>query len=325
MTYLKRRVASHKILQFLQKNKVIFFFQKKSVQSDHWRLLKKKIAKIEGVASLNLKNKRDKKEIQPLLLALQREYNLSYLTCQGSLFDTFCSAKCTHGGKPLSAKQRDIPLSTEDGGNVTTLLNSPKGMASPTLLERPQSFSKSTQITSSQLRMGSSSPMEGVKSSFPRNDEISHVFQEDFSLIHFAEQNVRMEDRLKMVERICGLLYAPNLILGSDSLKKLAHLSNQLREDSSLIFTGGWDGNQLINHLDSLKLLETPQDIWKDGVSCLSSCYARPYLSLHSLLEKRKRSLVYSLKEKMHALVRSLQERKAQQAKEHEKDQDHHS
>lgn len=276
MTYLKKRVASHKILRFLQKNKVIFFFQKKSVQSDHWRLLKKKIAKIEGVASLNLKNKRDKKEIQPLIL--------SYLTSQG---------------------------------NVTTLSNSAKRMVPTT------------------LKMGPSSPTEVVKSSVSGNEKISNVFQERPWQTHHAplleskmhqRDSIRVEphpgdqDRLKMVERICGLLYAPNLILGSDSLKKLAHLSNQLREDSNLIFTGGWDGNQLINHLDSSKLLETPQDIWKDGVSCLSSCYARPYLFLHSLLEKRKNDLVCSLKEKMYALVRSLEERKAQQAKEQEKD-----
>ena len=208
MTDLKRRVASQKTLQFLQNNKVIFFFQKKSVQSDHWRLLKIKIAKIEGVASLNLKNKRDKREIQPLIL--------SYLTSQKK------------------------------------------------------------------------SPCKELYS----------------------------ENEIEVAERICGLLYAPNLILGSDSLKKLAHLCHQLREDSSLIFIGGWDGNQLINHLDSIKLLETPHDIWKEGVSCLSSGYARPYLFLHSLLEKRKNHLVSSLKEKMHALIRSLQEMRDRERKE---------
>ena len=58
MTNLKKRVASQKVLRFLQNNKVIFFYQKKSVRSDHWRLLKKEIAKIEGVSSLNIKNKR---------------------------------------------------------------------------------------------------------------------------------------------------------------------------------------------------------------------------------------------------------------------------
>lgn len=194
MTDLKRRVASQKILQFLKVNKVIFFFQKKSVQSDHWRLLKKKIAKIEGVAPLNLKNKRDRKEIEPLIVS------------------------------------RLAPIAK--------------------------------------------------------------------------------------AEHICDLLYAPNLILGSDSSKKLALLSQQLREDSNLIFIGGWDGNQLINHLDSLKLVETSQDIWKESLSCLTSSYRRPYFFFHFLLEKRRDSLIYSLKEKMGALERSLQGRKAQQERE---------
>lgn len=237
MTNLKTRVASHKILRFLQNNKVIFFFQKKSVQSDHWRLLKRKIAKIEGVASLNLKNKRDRKEIQPLIL--------SHLAFQESV-------------TTLSN------LTSTEGGFIETYAVS--------CLDKCQ----------------------GEKN---------------------KEQQPGSESRIEMVERICGLLYAPNLILGSNSLKKLAHLSHQLKEDSNLIFIGGWDGEGVINHLDSLRLLETPQDIWKEGVFCLSSCYANPYFFLYSLLQKRGNSLIYSLKEKMRALTRSLQERRAQQEK----------
>ena len=229
MNHLKKRVASQKIQRFLQNNKVIFFFQKKSVQSDHWRLLKKRIAKIEGVAYLNMKNKRDRKKIQPLILS-QFTPQESIITPSNSPGHTPDSPFAPCSTNPVQVRD----LQRESGG------------------------------------------------------------------------------QLKMAERICGLLHAPNLILGGDSLKKLAHLSSQLKEDSNLIFIGGWDGNGLINHLDSLKLLETPQDIWKDGVSCLSSSYARPYVFLYSLLEKTRNPLVYSLKENMRALTRSLQEREKQ-------------
>lgn len=240
MTNLKRRVASHKILRFLENNKVIFFFQKKSLQSDHWRLLKKKIAKIEGVASLNVKNKRDRKEIQPLIV--------SRLTHRESL---------------------------------VTLFTSPPHFSPP----RPQN-----------------------------NSDISGQDASIYSVN--AQQDLEGKNRLKTAEHICDLLYAPNLILGSDSLKKLADLSYRLKDDSNLIFIGGWDGNQLINHLDSLKLLETPQDIWREGLSCLSFSYARPYTFFSHLLENRKNLVIYSLQERMQALIRSLQERKAQQIKE---------
>ena len=256
MAHLKKRVASQKILQFLQNNKVIFFFQKKSVQSDHWRLLKKKIAKIEGVASLNIKNKRDRKEIEPLIL--------SHFTCQ----ESFITLSNSLGHSPDSSFAEQAAHSEPSG----PLFALPKALP-------PQGKCQTS-----------------------------------------GAQRLQSGSRLEMVERICGLLYAPNLVLGSNSLKKLSHLSFQLKEDSNLIFIGGWDGSGVINHLDSLKLLETPQDVWKDGVSCLSSSYARPYLFLYSLLEKRRNLLVYSLEEKMRALIRSLRERREQQAKE---DQEH--
>ena len=242
MTNLKKRVASQKVLRFLQNNKVIFFYQKKSVGSDHWRLLKKEIAKVEGVASLNIKNKRDRREIQPLLAKPK-----------------------TH---PILPNQESaIPPSNPSGW---CFREKEKG-------NQPLCEAKCNRME--------------------------------------VLQDLEEKDRLEIAEQVCGLLYAPNLILGSDSLKKLAHLSLQLKESSNLIFIGGWDGNQLINHLDSLKLLETPQEIWKDGVSCLSSSCGKPYLFFHSLFEKRKNLLVDSLKEKMRALVRTLQESREQQAK----------
>ena len=287
MTYLKRRVASHKILRFLQNKKVIFFFQKKSIQSDHWRLLKKKIAKIEGVASLNLKNKRDRKEIEPLIL--------SHLSCQESVTPLLNSLRCGNDTCSL--------LEAEPSHAFHKVKSSSPGdnkISHPTL----SSISRSKGISLKQSEMC----LHQMHS--PKGDHIN------------VKLHSNNQDQLKMVGRICDLLYGPNLILGSDSLKKLADLSNQLRKDSNLIFTGGWDGKQLINHLDSLKLLETPQDIWKDGISCLSSCYASPYFFLNSLLEKRKNLLVHSLKERMHALVRSLQERKAQQAKQEDSSQE---
>lgn len=254
MTNLKRRVASHKILQFLENHKVIFFFQKKSVQNDHWRLLKKKIAKVEGVASLNLKNRRDKKEIQPLILSLHQRCKDPRESVSVDLFYDLKKIKVN----PLF--------------DCSTVVKTP-------------------------------------------HVPCKNVFLQDTCGAN-VKQHRESGNGSEMVERICGLLYAPNLILGSNSLKNLAFLSHQLKEDSNLIFIGGWDGNQLINHLDSLKLLETPQDIWKEGLSCLSSCYGRPYLFFCSLLEKRTNFLVSSLKEKMRALTRSLQERQAQQIKE---------
>ncbi len=269
MTNLKKRVASHKILQFLQNNKVIFFFQKKSVQSDHWRSLKKKIAKIEGVATLNIKNKRDRKEIEPLILSRVFPAKKRSLVPHTNLC---LLEQKTQFASNLQEKSRvfcQVPLAQKEKNHNTT---------------HPLSGGEDVRVLSTQVEAFSTT-VEGFK----------------------------------MVERICDLLYAPNLILASNSLEKLVDLSHQLKQDSNLIFIGGWDGEQLINHLDSLKLLETSQDIWKEGLSCLSSGYAKPYLFLYSLLEKRKRSLIYSLKEKMQALTRSLQERKAQQIKEQEK------
>ena len=260
MTNLKKRVASQKVLRFLQNNKVIFFYQKKSVRSDHWRLLKKEIAKIEGVSSLNIKNKRDRREIQPLLA---KPKNQPILPHQESVI-----TPSDPSGRPPREKEKRNPFLC--------------------LAKEPL-------------------------------DKVEKVSMR----LHFAKQNTRMgglqdleeRDRLEIAEQVCGLLYAPNLILGSDSLKKLAHLSLQLKESSNLIFIGGWDGNQPVNHLDSLKLLETPQEIWKDGISCLSSSYGRPYLFFSSLFEKRGNLLADSLKDKMRALVRTLQERREQQAK----------
>lgn len=311
MTNLKKRVASHKILQFLQNNKVIFFFQKKSVESDHWRLLKKKIANIEGVATLNIKNKRDRKEIQPFIFS--RVFSLKKTSPIANANERFAkrstrylqekSLACGNCGRPLHLQGKctvfcetqndksvnpwlcqDAPLPAEK--DVTTLLDS--------------SFS---------LNENNTQPSDQET----RVDESLHLQNKST-----PQQNVHLEseNRFKVVEQICDLLYGPNLILASDSLEKLVGLSHQLKEDSNLVFIGGWDGEQLINHLDSLKLLETSQDIWKEGLSFLSSSYAKPYLFLYSLLEKRKRSLIYSLKEKMQALTRSLQERKAQQMKE---------
>ena len=249
MTNLKRRVASHKILQFLQNNRVIFFFQKKSLRSDHWRQLQKEIAKMGGVATLNIKNKPDKKEIQPLI----KHFPLANLKV------------CT--------QNRPSPL-----------------------------FKMTSQTVSFQEKENSNiSDQKRVHNRDQQQEE---------------KEDRESENGFQMVERVCDLLYAPNLILGGDSLKELASLSHQLKEDENLIFIGGWDGNQLLNHLDSLKLLETPQEIWKEEFSCLSSSYVRPYLFFHSLLEKREKSVIDLLKEKMRALTRSLQERKAQQIKE---------
>ena len=283
MTNLKKRVASHKILQFLQNNKVIFFFQKKSVQSDHWRLLKKKIAKIEGVATLNIKNKRDRKEIQPLILS--RVFS---------------------------------PEKTSPVPNANLCFFKEKTPFAQNLQEKSGVFCKAKNKKS----VHSLSDGEGVTAPFNRpslfNQENTQTLGEKTCIYEkSSRQNLHLgnENQFKTVERICDLLYAPNLILASDSLEKLAGLSHQLKEDSNLIFIGGWDGEQLINHLDSLKLFETSQDVWKEGLSCLSSGYARPYLFLYSLLEKRKRSLLYSLKGKMQALTRSLQETRARQVK----------
>ncbi len=279
MTHLKKRVASQKILQFLQNNKVIFFFQKKSVQSDHWRLLKKKIAKIEGVASLNMKNKRDKKEIQPLIL--------SHFTPQESLI--------TSSNFPGDTPDSPSASCSTNLVQVKDLQREGKGRE-PAILTAKRFCTESVSTDQTTYPKPSGPLPPCFLHSQKHEDKIN------------GAQRLENEGRLEMAERICGLLYAPNLILGSDSLKKLAHLSFQLKEDSNLIFIGGWDGNGVINHLDSLKLLETPQDIWKDGVSCLSSSYARPYFFLYSLLEKRRSFLVYSLKEKIRALTRSLQE-----------------
>lgn len=264
MNNLKKRVASQKILQFLQNNQVIFFFQKKSAQSDHWRLLKKEIAKVDGVASLNIKNKRDQKEIQPLILSSQ------------------------------SFEKSAILLSN--------------------------SSNPSTGVESTSRHHSESPSLDQILPSRHSECSLQKEKKEKHSAVANGPQHLESEIRLEMVERVCGLLYAPNLILGSNSIKKLAHLSFQLKEDSNLIFVGGWDGNQVINHLDSFKLVKTPQDIWKEGVSCLSSGYGRPYLFLHSLLSKRGNSLIYSLKEKMRGLTRSLQEREKQQVKKKEKD-----
>ena len=281
MTNLKKRVASHKILQFLQNNKVIFFFQKKSVQSDHWRLLKKKIAKIEGVATLNIKNKRDRKEIQPFILSRvfsgEKTSPVPHANlCFFKQKTPFAQNLQERSGVFCEAENKKNVHSLSDGEDVTAPFNGPSFFNQ----ENTQTLGEKTCIYEKSSRQN----------------------------LHLENEN-----KCKTVERICDLLYGPNLILASDSLEKLVGLSYQLKEDSNLIFIGGWDGEQLINHLDSLKLLETSQNVWKEGLSCLSSGYARPYLFLYSLLEKRKRSLVYSLKEKMEALTRSLQETRARQ------------
>ena len=205
MAHLKKRVASQKILQFLQNNKVIFFFQKKSVESDHWRLLKKKIAKIEGVASLNIKNKRDKREIEPLIL--------SHLASQESV---------------VTLSNSSYPKTLSISRSVNGVFYSVKNKVSC-----------KSEICEKDLQEG----REKICIEFPSTDQTAYsrpsgYLPQEKDKIN-GPQHLESENRLEMVERICGLLYAPNLILGSDSLKKLASLSFQLKEDSNLIFIGG--------------------------------------------------------------------------------------
>ena len=315
MTNLKKRVASHKILQFLQNNKVIFFFQKKSVQSDHWRLLKKKIAKIEGVATLNIKNKRDRKEIEPLILSRVFPPKKKFPVPHTNLSLLEQKTPFAPNLQKKSGVFCQVPLAQQGKNNNTTHSLSGRENVTTFNQENTQKGDGETYIYESLHLQSKRTPqqnlcLESENVPFTNRERSLPLPVEDFSL---------PVEGFKMVERICDLLYAPNLILASNSLEKLVDLSHQLKQDSNLIFIGGWDGEQLINHLDSLKLLETSQDVWKEGVSCLSSGYAKPYLFLYSLLEKRKRSLIYSLKNKMQALTRSLQERRAQQIKEQER------
>ena len=202
------------------------------MQSDHWRLLKKKIANIQGVASLNIKNRQDRREIQSLII----------------------SRFATHE-------------------SVTTLLNS-----SPV-------FSKEKTTTPS-----------------PSLHTSHVVFSKEKTKDHINESG------LEMAKHVCNLLYTPNLILGSDSLEKMAHLSHQLNQDSNLIFMGGWDRDHLINHLDSLKLQEIPREIWKEGLCFFSLFYGRPCFFLGSLLERNKRNFLFLLKEYRDRLATRLKE-----------------
>ena len=260
MTNLKRRVASHKIQRFLQNNKVTFFFQKKSMQSDHWRLLKKKIANIQGVASLNIKNRRDRREIQSLILSR---------------------------------------FAAQEG--VTTLLNS-SPLSFPPLHANHRDHINSSNVLRENLHIsGETNP---VSSSFQGKNEVLFFSEEKKT----RQPHIGKKSGLEIAEHLCNLLYTPNLILGSDSLEKMARLSHELNLDSNLIFMGGWDRDHLINHLDSLKLQEIPRDIWKEGLSFFSLSYGRPCFFLASLLERNKRNFLFLLKEYKEQLATRLKE-----------------
>ena len=263
MTNLKRRVASHKIQRFLQNNKVTFFFQKKSMQSDHWRLLKKKIANIQGVASLNIKNRRDRREIQSLILSR---------------------------------------FAAQEG--VTTLLNS-----SPLHADDRDHINSSNVLRENLHISGENNP---VSSSFQGKNKVLFSSPEEKT----RQPHIEKKSGLEIAEHLCNLLYTPNLILGSDSLEKMARLSYELNLDSNLIFMGGWDRDHLINHLDSHKLQEIPCDIWKEGLSFFSLSYGRPCFFLASLLERNKRNFLFLLKEYKEQLATRLKEEKVVLSKE---------
>ena len=333
MIDLKKKVASHKILQFLQNNKVIFFFQKKSVQSDHWGLLKKKIAKIDGVASLNLKNKSDKREMRSLILSqfpFTPQPNIVCAKHRDSPIETLHSACNNVFGLSTEKEQRcecsasrDTVCSEKNKRPSTKLRDS---LPSPLSLHRDAPLSKDRDLPSDPFQKKEilkkdlikiDSKKKNLLSKEDRDRPLSKSLDTDLQSkspdTDLQSKSPDTDLQFETVERLCGLLYGPNFILKGDSLKKVVSLSHQLEKDSNLVFIGGWDGNCLINHLDSLKLGSTPQEIWKEGLSGVSSGRSTP--SLFSCVKKRKKSFLYSLKEKLYALLllRSLEGIKGQE------------